>query len=36
MLIELNIELKLKRPGPPGRACTPTTGYFHDKIGICM
>ena len=34
MLIELIIELKLKGLGPPNRACTPATGYFHDKIGI--
>ena len=35
MLIELIIECKWKGPEPLGRACTPTTGYFHDKIGIC-
>ena len=35
MLIELIIEFKWKGPGPPGRTCTPTTGYFHDKVGIC-
>ena len=34
MLIELIIESNWKGPGPPGRTCTPTTGYFHDKIGI--
>ena len=31
MLIEQVIEFKLMGPGPPGRACTSTTGYFHDK-----
>ena len=35
MLIELIIEFKWKGPRPPGRTCTPTTGYFYDKIGIC-
>ena len=35
MLIELIIKFKWKGPGPPGRTCTPTTDYFHDKIGIC-
>ena len=35
MLIELIIEFKWKGPRPPGRTCTPNTGYFHDKIGIC-
>ena len=35
MLIQLIIEFKWKGPGPPGGTCTPTTGYFHDKIGIC-
>ena len=35
MLIELIIEFKWKGRGPPGRTCTPTTDYFHDKIGIC-
>ena len=31
MLIEQIIEFELKGPGPHGRTCTPTTGYFHDK-----
>ena len=31
MLIEQIIELYLRGPGPPGRTCTPITGYFHDK-----
>ena len=31
MLIEQIIEFELKKPGPPGRTCTSTTGYFHDK-----
>ena len=35
MLIELIIDFKWKESGPPGRTCTPTTGYFHDKICIC-
>ena len=34
MLIKQIIEFKLKRPGPPGRTCTPITGYFHDKTKI--
>ena len=32
MLIEQNFELS--GPGPPGRICTPITGYFHDKTII--
>ena len=31
MLIELIIEFKWKGPGPPGCACTPTTGYLYEK-----
>ena len=31
MLIEQIIEFELREPGPPGRTCTPTTGYFYDK-----
>ena len=31
MLIILIIEFELRGPGPPGRICTPTTGYFYDK-----
>ena len=34
MLIEQTIELQLRGRGPPGRACTPITGYFHDKTKI--
>ena len=34
MLIEQIIEFELSEPGPPGRTCTPTTGYFHDQIKI--
>ena len=34
MLIEQTIELQLRGPGPPGRANTPITGYFHDKTKI--
>ena len=32
MLFEQNFELR--GPGPPGRICTPITGYFHDKTII--
>ena len=35
MLIEQTIEIQLRGPGPPGRANTPITGYFHDKTKIC-
>ena len=34
MLIERIFKLKLRGPGPPGRTCTPTTGYFYDKTKI--
>ena len=34
MLIEQIIELQLRGPEPPGRTCTPITGYFHDKTKI--
>ena len=34
MLIEQIIELQLRGPGPPGRTCTPITGYCHDKTKI--
>ena len=34
MLIERIIELQLRGPGPPGRTCTPKTGYCHDKTKI--
>ena len=34
MLIEQIIEFQLRGPGPPGRTCTPSTGYFHDKTKI--
>ena len=34
MLIEQVIEFELRTFGPPGRICTPTTGYFHDKTKI--
>ena len=36
MLIEQIIDFRLKWPEPPCRTSTPTTGYFHDKIYICM
>ena len=31
MLIEQIIEFELRVPGPPGRTCTLTAGYFHYK-----
>ena len=34
MLIEQIIEFELSALGPPGRTCTPTTGYFHDQTKI--
>ena len=34
MLIEQIIEFDLRRPEPPCRTLTPTTGYFHDKTKI--
>ena len=34
MLIERIIKLQLRGPGPPGRTCTPITGYCHDKTKI--
>ena len=34
MLIEQIIEFELSEPGPPGRMCAPTTGYFHDQTKI--
>ena len=34
MLIEQIIDFELRGPGPPGRTCTPTAGYFHDKAKI--
>ena len=30
MLIEQIIEFELRKPWPPSRICTSTTGYFHD------
>ena len=36
MLIEQIIEFELREPGPPGRTCTPTTGYFHAKAKIFL
>ena len=35
MLVELFIKFNWKGPGLPGRTYISTTGYFHDKIGIC-
>ena len=34
MLIEQSIAFELRGHGPHGRACTPITGYFHDKTKI--
>ena len=34
MLTERIIELQLRGPWPPGRTCTPITGYCHDKTKI--
>ena len=34
MLIEQIIKSELREPVPPGRTCTPTTGYFNDKTKI--
>ena len=34
MLIEQIIKLELRGPGLPGRTCTPTTGYSHEKTKI--
>ena len=34
MLIEQIIEFELRRPRPPGRTCTLTTGYFYNKTKI--
>ena len=34
MLIEQNIEFELRGSEPPGRTCTPITGYFHEKTKI--
>ena len=31
MYIEQIIEFEWRRPGPPGRTCTPIPTYFHDK-----
>ena len=33
-MIDLIIEHQLRGPGPPGRTCTPITGYFHDKTKV--
>ena len=34
MLIKQIIEFELRGPEPPGRTCTPITGYFTDKTKI--
>ena len=34
MLIEQAIEFALRGPGPSGRKCTSTAGYFYDKTKI--
>ena len=35
MLIEEIIQFEWRGPGPPGRTCTSTTGYFYHKTKIC-
>ena len=34
MFVEQIIEFQLKGPVAPGRTCTNTAGYFHDKTKI--
>ena len=34
MLVEQIVNFEIRGPGPPGRTCTPTTAYFHDKTKI--
>ena len=34
MFIKLITEFQLRGPGPPGRKCTPITGYFYDKTKL--
>ena len=34
MLIDQIIDFELRGPAPPGRTCTPITGYFRDKTKI--
>ena len=34
MLIEQIIEFELRGAGSPGRACTPASGYFHEKTKV--
>ena len=34
MLIEQIIKFEVRKPGPPGRTCTPITDYFNDKTKI--
>ena len=34
MHIEQILEFELRGYGPPGRTCSPITGYFHDKTKI--
>ena len=36
MLIEQINKFKLGGSGPPGRTCTSTSGWFHDKTKISM
>ena len=33
-VFEQIIELQLSGSGPPGRTCSPITGYFHDKTKV--
>ena len=32
VLVEQTIKFELNEPEPPGRTCTATACYFHDKI----
>ena len=34
MIIEQIIEIESRGPGPPGRTCTSTAGYFYKKPNI--
>ena len=34
MLVEQKIEFELRGTGPPGRTCTPITGYFYGKTKV--
>ena len=36
MLVKQILEFELRGHGPPSRACTLTTGYFHDKANLSV